>query len=330
MARRAFEEGGDLVVSPMSFVVALAPLPQMRPESHDELMGLYPECNNSDEALAEYFRKSQELWNECVCLWGCVAADKTFSSSKLKAIAKAFNIEAFKVSSKDKERKKLVEEINEKVSKATEGRISNPVEDITGSIMIVNVVSFHDYWVIPFPPENTDERPWRWPDGRSDMRTFMENVITCDIWTVPGFECVTLEYVKGMRMSIFLPDSPSFEYEVSEEVIKSVFGCREKETVRVRIPKWSLRMKMKIESWLFACGFSGDLEDVQLSQTVQIDVNEEGTTAAAVTEIDGSDSWDDEGDDKERQFYADHPFAYALWDANGIFFFGHVCDPASS
>lgn len=61
---------------------------------------------------------------------------------------------------------------------------------------------------------------------------------------------------------------------------------------------------------------------------VQIDVDEELTTAASVPKIDASGSFV-EDDCNTRRFCADHPFVSVVWDGNGIFFFVHVCDPAA-
>ena len=323
-AGRAFPRDESWLVSPMSFLTALAPLARLRRELRKELLRLYPECKDSVKDLAKCLQTGQKLWAKSIVMWGCVAAnDKAVSSSKLKSVAKAFNIDTFRCN--EAKRAQIAAEINKKVKKATKGTILNPVESIDGSLMIVNVIFFHDEWVTPFLQEMTINDKWRFPDGSDKMCRFMENYIDCELWKLPGFECVTLEYIGGMRMSIFLPSSPSAEYEVSEEVIESALAPREKQVVFVSIPKWTFEKKdVSPERWLQECGCAASLEDTCVRQSVRIDVNEEGTTAAAITVIDTSG---EEYDPDAPRFHADHPFAYALWDANGIFFFGHLWEP---
>jgi len=76
-------------------------------------------------------------------------------------------------------------------------------------------------------------------------------------------------------------------------------------------------------------GFGGASIDKIIHKTV-IDVNEKGTTAAAVTAIEMNRMAIIA--DEPRKFIADHPFSFYLWDESSevMLFMGRVNDPTDS
>lgn len=317
----------NFVLSPLSFLLALAPLPAVRRVKRKKLLRLYPGCEDVKE-LSKVVRKVVTTPNESLRFWGCLVTDPVrvpLNESDSKSLSKDFGISVFP----GHDLAQLASEITSRVSEATDGRIrlSLSAEQLHHLVVVVNVVSFRDDWEQIFP-----ESPYvlfKCRDGSVISCPFMENTIECEYWQVGDFRCVNLKYVHGSQMSILLPKDRSASYDLNENILEDILTARRSvKLVHLRIPKWSVdpeehELKRIIKS---VCG--ARFRDLRVRQITRIEVDEEGTKAEAVTIVsDGSCDSSFECETPVIEFFADHPFYYVIWDDAGISFCGYVGKP---
>lgn len=162
----------------------------------------------------------------------------------------------------------------------------------------------------------------------------MDNTIECEYWRVGDFRCVNLEYEHGSRMSIFLPKSCSASYDLNGTSLEDILTARRRmKLVHLRIPKWSLDAKEHELNHLLEKICCAQFRGLRIRQVTRIEVDEQGTKAGAVAIL--SDSGNDYTYSEEEsgeviEFFADHPFYYAIWDDAGISFCGYLGKPGDA
>jgi serpin B len=150
-------------------------------------------------------------------------------------------------------------------------------------------------------------------------------------------------------MSIFLPrpgeDLDALlaqidSWRFSSRQMSTWIGFMRSDSLDVYLPKFSLEYELELNDVLSALGMeiaftpAADFSRMYAGGGVWIDkvkhktfveVDEEGTTAAAVTVVSMIDSVDD------SQFIVDRPFAFAIWEAGSgtILFIGKIVDPTA-
>lgn len=243
--------------------------------------------------------------------------------------------------------------INDWVSKATQGLIPSVVDELDPdlALLLVNAVYFKGDWTTPFDKALTSERPFHPAAGPSRPVSMMRRSGTIDYFQDEAVQAVRLPYGKDERvaMYVFLPHAGSNVRDVvaswSPESLEQTFSRFAKRYGEVLLPRIDLRYKAKLKDPLSTLGMSTAFDAGQadfgrmgpvgparnfylgnvLHQSV-LQVDEEGTEAAAVTSIDVRVTSVPVYD---FRFEANRPFIIAIRDdvTGALLFLGVIMDP---
>ena len=196
--------------------------------------------------------------------------------------------------------------INDWAAKNTHGRIKDivqwPMNPLT-RVILANAIYFKGRWAREFDERATKDRPFTSPDGTKKPVPMMQQQGHFDYIQGKGFQAVCLRYAGGrLEMRLFLPDNGSdikkllagFDGSVWQNEIQRQFRDREGLVV---LPRFKLNYDVVLNEPLEALGmkraFSADADFSAMSadklflsevkQKSLVEVNEEGTEAAAVT-----------------------------------------------
>ena len=227
--------------------------------------------------------------------------------------------------------------INTWVSQQTEDRIKDLVSasslDFRTFMILINAIYFKGDWNSKFKKQNTQKMEFKNVKGNF-MTNVMHQKSAFRFGYMPDLQLSALELpYKGKRLSmlILLPlaiDGIShLEQNLSEVLLTDVVSNLTEKTVKVYLPKFKMETSFQLKPHLVTLGmpsafdenkadFSGidKNKNVYLSEVFHkafVEVNEEGTTAAAATKVVV----------KTRsvqiipEFRADHPFLFFIRDS---------------
>lgn len=246
--------------------------------------------------------------------------------------------------------------INEKVSKATKGKITRAVtpKDVNGARLIVlSALFFQGEWTLPFNQSLTTDTPFY--DENERVVTNVPMMYQKAVFPFAAFreleaQIVELPYGtdRYLSMMLILPRKGVPLREVIERLaefnmttiyqeLKQAAEEYEEDEVEVYLPRFEITGDYSLTRVLHDMGIKDALSEetakfdkmakgVFLSSVIQksrIIVNEEGTTAAAVTAAVFANKA------TPPRFYANRPFAFLIVDKreNLILFMGQVKDP---
>jgi serine protease inhibitor len=175
----------------------------------------------------------------------------------------------------------------------------------------------------------------------------MHNTESFRYYQEEGFQALELPYAESQySMIILLPRKQdglkSLEARLTAETLARLNSGMRGRHVDVFLPKFKLNFGAELSECLKTMGmekafregdadFSGmdgtkDLYISTLLHKAVVDVNEDGTEAAASTILTVSDGIEP---DPPQTFRADHPFLFLIrnMNSNGILFMGRVIDP---
>lgn len=232
--------------------------------------------------------------------------------------------------------------INEWVDTNTNGKIKKIVDRINPQtlLFLINAIYFKGNWQDEFDPSRTRQGIFHLMDGSEKQVQVMRREGEYPYLRGENFEATSLPYGNGrMSMYIFLPDRNSnlnkFMRNLNEanwEDWLSQFQDRRQEMV---LPRFKLEYEANLNDTLEALGmgiafgggadFSGMGPNLFISEVRHktfVEVNEEGTEAAAVTAVVGVKSL-------PPAFRVDRPFFFTIYDAETetILFMGTVTEP---
>ncbi|XP_067253607.1 leukocyte elastase inhibitor-like isoform X7 [Chanodichthys erythropterus] len=246
--------------------------------------------------------------------------------------------------------------INKWVEKKTQGEIKDLVPqgavNAMTRLVLVNAIYFKGNWEKKFPKEATRDAQFKINQNRTKPVKMMHQKDQFPLAFIPEMNCQVLElpYVgKNLSMLIILPNEmeddttglqkleKALTYEKLMEWTKPS-NMRQQE-VRVSLPRFKMEEKYDMKSLLISMGMEDvfDTQKVNLSgmssnndlvltkviHKAFVEVNEEGTEAAAATgAIVAVRSLG-------PMFNADHPFLFFIRHnpSNAILFYGRFCSP---
>lgn len=213
-------------------------------------------------------------------------------------------------------------------------------------IVLTNAVYFKGKWALQFDKDETADAPFTLFDGSSIVVPTMH--VTGEFRFVEngGFQAVELPYGDDkFSMVILLPRSHDelreFEASLTPEALVKGLNSMSPQDIRVSLPRFTVRFHASLTQHLKAMGladafsappadFSGmdgskDLFISEVAHEVFIDVNEEGSEAAAAT----GTSLMTTAIKQVKEFTADHPFLFFIRhrDSGLILFLGCVLHP---
>lgn len=211
-------------------------------------------------------------------------------------------------------------------------------------LALVNAIYFKGLWSASFKKEHTRPAEFHLRDGRTVMRRRMRRKLTCPYYEGQGFKSILLGYIGGrFAMHVFLPEEmDAFRSGLTAGMCSRAIGQSVECTVE--LPKVKLRFKDTdlVESLkamgvrrLFEPGaeLQGIAQELYVSKVAQeavVNVDEEGTEAAAVSMMVSSfSSIISQPAPREYEFIVDRPYFFTIEDmrCRRVLFAGFVEDP---
>ena len=241
-------------------------------------------------------------------------------------------------------------QINQWVSDKTHEKITRIVDQINPEdiMFLINAIYFKGIWTYQFDEQNTADRPFYKSNGN-----LLGNVPTMKIkgnFRYTGtdrFEALELPYGSGnYSMVLLLPTEGFACNDIIQELDQSGWDAMlnslyERTDLEVYLPRFKFEYEKELKDILADLGMgvaftngadfskihpSAPLAITSVKHKTFVEVNEEGTEAAAVTSVMVSLT----SIQPANEFRADHPFIFAIREnsTGAIMFTGKVADPS--
>jgi serine protease inhibitor len=239
--------------------------------------------------------------------------------------------------------------INSWVSDKTHNRIEEIIDEIPAEAVmyLINAIYFKGIWQIEFDKEKTSDGPFYLKGGSQVTVPVMKQISTLKHTTNETFSMVELPYGQGnYSMVVLLPQAGYSTDDLVTAITPGnwndwINSLSEKD-VDLQLPKFTYEYKNTLNDELEAMGMGvafTDLADFSkingtgnlfISKVLHksfVEVNEEGTEAAAVTSVEIELTAIPEPG--YIKFYVDHPFVFVIRETTtgAILFIGRVQNP---
>lgn len=243
-----------------------------------------------------------------------------------------------------------VGKINNWVKNQTNGKITEIVDQLQPDqiLWLINAIYFKGNWSEPFAKEATKERPFTLLDGSKKQLPLMSQSGRYQYLENDQFQAISLPYGTGqMSFYVFLPKTgktlDSFYNSLNAQTWEQWMKQFRSQQGSVSLPRFKLEYDITLNESLKALGmtpafnrqqadFSG-ISNIKASidevkHKTFVEVNEEGTEAAAVTGI-GIRATSAPPAGKPFEIIVDRPFFSAIRDnkTGTILFMGSIVDP---
>ena len=241
--------------------------------------------------------------------------------------------------------------INQWVNDSTNSKIPKILDKIEPNavLFLINAIYFKGPWQTEFAPSDTRDGTFHLISGDTKQVPMMSRTGQYPIYSGTDFQAINLPYGEGrMGMFIFLPTDKSnlnsFIESITTKKWENWMEQFNEREVQIRIPKFKLEYGTKVlNDVLSSLGMgvafdeynadfsrmadldavNGNLYITKVAHRTFIEVNEEGTEAAAVTSVGvGIKSF-------PPRFTVDRPFFFAIRDneTGTVLFMGTVVEP---
>lgn len=242
--------------------------------------------------------------------------------------------------------------INNWVKENTQGKIEKIVENIDPDqvLFLLNAIYFKGSWTREFDQDKTAEFPFSLSSGEEKQHPMMSQSGDYKYYETEQFQAVNLPYGENGRVSfyVFLPKQnsnlKSFYQNLNAanwETWMSQFAKREGS---VRLPRFKMDYEATLNDALSALGmeeaFSNNANFSEMGNNLKIsevkhktfvEVNEEGTEAAATTSVGIELTSATVPSQKPFKMIVNRPFFCAIRDnqTGSILFMGSIVEPVS-
>ena len=199
--------------------------------------------------------------------------------------------------------------INDWVSKATSKKIPTIIDDFDGDevMFLINAIYFKGIWQNQFDKSKTTSAPFHALDGTTPSVQLMSQTGQFRHGMGTRYGAIDLPYGNSsLTIMIVVPnqgvDINSFTENLTEEKWRAIDAAMTKSEVGIEFPKFRLEWKKNLNDQLKALGMSVAFDDINadfsrmsssstplvISDVIQktfVDVDEEGTEAAAATSV---------------------------------------------
>jgi serpin B len=354
-------EEGNLFFSPYSISTALAmTYAGARGETEQQMAAvlhftleqesLHPAFSSLTDHFQGIQKKGEVALNIANALW--IQEDFELLKPFLKITEKYYGASPFQVNFKEAYERVRIE-INGWVEKQTKDKIKDLLppgilSELT-RLVLTNAIYFKGNWALQFEKELTQDEPfWMTPD-KEIMTSMMHQKASFNYGETDTLQILEMPYAgEDLSMIILLSKEknglPDFERRLNIENMMTWTSQASYQEVDVYVPKFKITSQFTLSATLQAMGmtdafsgnadFSGMEPSKQLSITEVIhkafvEVNEEGTEAAAATGVVVELT-----SVREPQpvpvFKADHPFVFFIRDnhSKSMLFLGRVVNPS--
>ena len=240
--------------------------------------------------------------------------------------------------------------INKWASDNTAGKIPEVLNEISvdAVMFIMNALYFKGDWSYQFDKSETLDRPF-YPDGGSSVSvSTMSSEVGAKVVFGSDYKAVEMPYGRtNFTMIVIVPEGtlaefyPSLDSQEWNSISSGFDGTEEFGKLIVRMPKFKFSYEKYLNDQLQAMGmidafmpFQANLSEISdqsiyvsfVKQNTFVEVDEEGTEAAAVTTI-GIELTS--MPPQPTQFIIDKPFVFAIRErtTNTLLFIGQIVNP---
>jgi serpin B len=245
--------------------------------------------------------------------------------------------------------------INKWIEQKTENKISNLLQPgalkPATRLVLTNAIYFKGDWETPFKKAWTEDDDFHVSRKQTVKAPLMNRTDSFNYFDGGTFQALEIPYQSGeLSMIVFLPNDtgglPALEQSLNASNMQQWLGqLQSVPKVILTLPKFKMTWQFELSDTLGAMGmpqafgtqadFSGMTggRDFFISAVIHkayVDVNEEGTEAAAATATEMVEMAMQRPDRPQPiVFRADHPFIFLIRDnrSGGILFMGRVIDP---
>ena len=279
-------------------------------------------------------------------------AGEKFGADFLKRNNDFFNAQVEALDFKDPA---TVEYVNKWCAKNTNDKITSIIKDIDPADMmfLINAVYFKGNWKYQFKKESTKEGDFTLTSGEKVKAQMMNQRMDVQGLMGDNFMAGKLPYEDGhTHMYVFIPDDAKGLADFcarlnADQWKKWIDSFGQHDNTRIALPRFKVEYESTLNKALQAMGMkdafvfpkadfgairADGAKDLYISEVLHktfVEVNEEGTEAAAVTSVRMA-----AGSAAPKRFYnlvADKPFFYAICDdtTGAILFMGTMNNPKS-
>jgi serine protease inhibitor len=228
-----------------------------------------------------------------------------------------------------------IQRINAWVSDNTGGRISQMVEDMSRGtgLILLNALYFKGQWAAGFNPALTEEADFHLPDGGTVRASMMRQSGEYGYYEDEDLQMVALPYEgRSMDMCVILPregvDLAGLAAGLDSAEWGRLTGALDSREGDIALPGFKVAYRKELSDALKTLGikeaFEGGFEEIfsgiingptsigKVLQKTWLEVNEEGTEAAAATEVEIVRAGI--SDDRPFTMTVDRPFIFAIRD----------------
>ena len=245
--------------------------------------------------------------------------------------------------------------INAWVEKQTNDKIKDLLhkDDLTENtrLVLTNAIYFKGDWASQFKKDRTKDAPFLLGADKKIDAPMMHQTGAYGYLDGGAFQALELPYAgNDLTMVVLLPKKvdglADFEKGLTADKLAGWLGKLRKQEVIVSLPKFKTEQRVSMKQMLSEMGMklafddqkadlsgmAGNPGDLYISAVIHkafIDVNEEGTEAAAATAVIIAAPTGFHPPEPTPEFRADHPFVFLIRDArNGsVLFMGRIADP---
>lgn len=251
--------------------------------------------------------------------------------------------------------------INRWVEDRTEDRIKDLIPagaiDSNTCLVITNAIYFNGIWVKQFDPDKTVDADFLTGRGTPVKIPLMQKIDEAAVYgyvETDTFQALEMPYESGtgteISMLVLLPrgnELQEIEQSLDSGSLRDLRESLQSRQVNVYFPRFTMEAKYFLPWVLSAMGmplaftdaadFSGmdGSRDILITDVIHqafVEVNEEGTEAAAATAVIAGGKSAVPSEDEVPVFRADHPFIFIIQDTGtgNILFMGRVSDPVGT
>lgn len=244
-----------------------------------------------------------------------------------------------------------LKQVNDWVKDKTGGQIDKILDrlDPRSVGVLLSAIHMQAKWEKPFDPKRTVLAPFQLDSGESPKTRMMRGVESLKAMADEKVAALSIPYAgNGLALAIVLPSDPATPLSAIDPAslpgILDKLAEAEARKISVQIPKFSMNFEADLIEPFQSLGMKLPFEDVaadfsrmaesggantiyisQIRQKAKIEVDEQGTKAAAVTAVEMSIR----SIALPKIFVVDRPFIFAVTEARSgaILFLGRVSDP---
>jgi serpin B len=225
--------------------------------------------------------------------------------------------------------------------------IGKPIPDDV-MMYLINALYFKSKWQFEFDKKNTKQEDFTKADNQKIKAAMMEQTKALPYYANPYLQCVEMPYGnQAFSMVAMLPaehmDIDQLIDYLDNSSWKDILDNLHEQSIWLKLPRFKIECEMLLKEpvWnigmqlIFYGGFAA-ISDVPLyvskiKQKTFVEVNEEGTEAAAVTVIEMRKN-SSVGPGSQIAFFANRPFLYLIKEKStgAILFIGRMDDPTES